>query len=71
MLGAGEKENAKCNVLTEQKFEHNGIQIHSSHTKYWYWLAVKSGVLTSSAHRATKLSELYPCTTDLYSNSCL
>jgi len=66
-----EKENARYNVLTEQKLEHTGIEIHSSHSKYWHWLAVKSGVLTSSAHRATKLSELHPCKTDLYHNSCL
>lgn len=71
LLGAGEKENAKFNVLTEQELEHSGIQIHSIHTKYWHWLAVKSGVLTFSAHRATKLSELHPCTTDLYITLCL
>jgi hypothetical protein len=71
MLGAGEKGNAKYDVLTEQQLECTGIQIHLSHSKYWHWLAVKSGVLTSSAHRATKLSELHPCKTDLYSNSCL
>jgi len=76
MLGGGEKENVNYNVfteqvLTEQKLERAGIQIHSSHTKYWHWLAVKSGVLTSSAHRATELSELHPCTKNLYSNSCL
>jgi hypothetical protein len=36
MLGAGEKENAKYNVLTEKKLERTGIQIHSSHSKYWH-----------------------------------
>ena len=49
MLDAGEKENTKYNVLTEQKLERTGIQTHSSHSKYLHWLAVKSGVLTSLA----------------------
>jgi hypothetical protein len=71
MLGAGEKEIAKYNVLTEEKSKHTGTEICTSRSKYWHWLAVKSRVLTSSAHRATELSELHPCKTDVYNNTCL